>query len=213
VLLRDLSHRGGGSTPAVRQEMARFHQSVGEYLRSAHGVEAVQLYLWLCKDVIWTQCSFWLGYVAIAVMVPSILLLYMSRRYTLCSLAVSLSPCTSVRWLCASVVRTRVRVRVRVRDPLTVLTWGQRRDPAQCLTYLVLLVWLAANWWWMVGENWDCRFHPNSDVVEHSHVELVQALLAVAFVFFLAHQSGGRAYIHSRCPPPVRPAHSATANR
>lgn len=100
----------------------RWSRSVGEYLRSSQGLEAVQLYGWLAKDLIWTQCAFYWGYAAAVVLVPSVFLLYWSRR-----------------------------------------------DPAQCVTYLVVAAWLSANWWWMVGENYDCRFHPGQDVVEEQH--------------------------------------------
>jgi hypothetical protein len=85
-------------------------------------VEAVQLYLWLAKDIIWTQCAFYWGYAAALVLAPSLLLLYRARR-----------------------------------------------NPAQCVTYLVVMAWLSANWWWMVGEVYDCRFHPANDVVEDRH--------------------------------------------
>mmetsp|Transcript_1562 Transcript_1562/g.3274 ORF Transcript_1562/g.3274 Transcript_1562/m.3274 type:complete len:340 (+) Transcript_1562:286-1305(+) len=59
----------------------RISISIPAFFSSNFGLEAVQIYLWLLKDLVWMQAGFKLGYLAVVVTFPSIALIYLHQDH------------------------------------------------------------------------------------------------------------------------------------
>mmetsp|Transcript_10719 Transcript_10719/g.18388 ORF Transcript_10719/g.18388 Transcript_10719/m.18388 type:complete len:419 (+) Transcript_10719:407-1663(+) len=104
-----------------------------EYFSSYWGIENIQLYLWILKDLAWMQADFVLGYFSAVVIVLGMVLVYMART-------------------------SRVEL----------------------VQAIASFLWILGNWWWMIGENWNHRFH-ESDEKLHAHELQSRYLLLGAF--------------------------------
>lgn len=66
--------------------------------------------------------------------------------------------------------------------PCLMLIALKRHDTFECLHAVSTLLWLVGNWWWMIGENWDDKYHQEESEVYRNHCLGAKVLLGMGFI-------------------------------
>ena len=68
--------------------------------------------------------------------------------------------------------------------PCAYLVWMERHNRFMCMHAVATTFWLAGNWWWMIGENWDDNYHTDNGPVYESHTRGAEVRVIARFVWY-----------------------------